>query len=32
MSISKDEACKIAERFALQFYKGSLKLSGASFV
>ena len=32
MSISKDEACKIAERFVFQSYKGSLTLSGARFV
>lgn len=32
MNISKDEACEIAEHFALQSYKGSLKLSGARFI
>lgn len=32
MNILKDEACKIAEHFALQSYKGSLELSGARFV
>lgn len=32
MNIFKDEACEIAERFVLQSYKGSLKLSGARLV
>ena len=32
MSISKDEACKIAENFVLQSFKGTIELSGARFV
>ena len=32
MKLSESAVCKIAEDYALQSYKGSLKLSGAKFV